>query len=111
MTTGGLDYCDSFTMIEFTDFTDTAKSASRHTTPFTISVLKIRSLKALKFWIEDKLIMREPLLSAAFAHDVLNDYIQLYIAAVAANNDNVELVVGIQLDFVNWDTFVNATGE
>ena len=50
--------------------------------------------------------MNEPLASAGFTPAGLTKYIQLYASAVAANNDNVEFVVGPQLDPNNWDTFV-----
>ena len=53
-------------MIEFIDFTDIAKSVFCHTAPFTINIFKVRSLKALKFGIENKLRMSTPLVSVAF---------------------------------------------
>ena len=49
MTNIGLKYWSVFTMIEFSDFVDIAKSASRHTAPFIVGVLKLKCLKALKF--------------------------------------------------------------
>mmetsp|Transcript_9004 Transcript_9004/g.10534 ORF Transcript_9004/g.10534 Transcript_9004/m.10534 type:complete len:89 (-) Transcript_9004:1524-1790(-) len=85
-------------MIEFIDFVDIAKSASRHTAPFTISVLKLKCLKTLKFWIEDKLRMNKPLAVTVFTLDTLNDCIQLYASAVATKNNNVKFVVGPQFD-------------
>ena len=84
MTNEGLDRWGSFTMIEFTDFVDITKSASRHTAPFTIGFLRFKGLKALKFWIEDKLRMNEPSASVGFTRAVLTEYTKLYASAVSA---------------------------
>ena len=39
-------------------------------TPFTISVLKLRCLIVLKFWIEDKIRMNKPHLASQFKLDI-----------------------------------------
>lgn len=80
-------------MIEFTNFTDIAKSASRHTARFTIGVQQ--SLKALKSWIEDMLRMSKLLVAVDFTSDVLYDYIQLYIAAVATKVATMRLLLDL----------------
>lgn len=59
-------------MIEFTDLIDITKLSSHNTTPFTVGVFKLKCLKALKFWIEDKLRMNKPLASAGLTCNVLN---------------------------------------
>ena len=50
----GLDRWLNFTLLDFDDLNNIAKSASRHTTSFTIGVLKLKCLHDLKFWIEDR---------------------------------------------------------
>ena len=42
-------------MVDFEDFSDIVKAAAkRYPDPFTLSVVKVKALKAFKFWIEDK---------------------------------------------------------
>ena len=79
----GLDCWTSFTLIDFDDLASISKSASRHTTPFTIGVLKLKCLTAVKFWIEDKIRMNETPVVAAFTQDVLTTYIWLYATFTA----------------------------
>ena len=62
----GLDRWTNFTLIGYGDLASIAKSASRHTPPFSIGVLKLKCLTALKFWIEDKIRMNEPRVAAHF---------------------------------------------
>ena len=59
ITTHGLNSWNAYTMIEFEDFAEISKQASRNTPRITIGVIKIKSLKAVKFWIEDKHRMDE----------------------------------------------------
>ena len=98
MTNEGLDRWTNFTMVDFDNLTNIAKQASCYTAPFTVGILKLKCLKALKFWIEDKIRMNERPVANHFTQDVLTNYIRLYAAFVAAIGDNVEFVVGLQLD-------------
>ena len=51
----GLDCWDAFTMVDFEDFSTIAnETAKQYPDPFTIGAVKVKALKALKFWIEDK---------------------------------------------------------
>ena len=111
MSSEGLDCWINFTLIDFVDLANIAKSASRHTTPFTIGVLKLKCLNALKFWIEDKIRMNEPYVAAAFTFNVLTTYIWLYTAFAAAKCDNVEFVNGPQLNVDDWNGFETGTSE
>ena len=53
-TNEGLDSWDALILIDFDDFGDTAKAALQCLVDlFTIGAVKIKALKALKFWIED----------------------------------------------------------
>ena len=45
----GLDSWNAYTMIEFEDFVEISKQASRNNPRITIGVIKIKNLKALKF--------------------------------------------------------------
>ena len=51
----GLSSFDSFCIIQAKDFDMVASRAAKQTPPFTLGVVKIRSLRALKFWIEDQI--------------------------------------------------------
>ena len=94
----GLNYWIAFTMIDFSDFGDIAKQAAQHTTPFTIGIAKIKALKALKLWIEDKGRMNEVMRHGDFTIAVLHEYVQLYAVISDTSTDNVEFVVGPKLD-------------
>ena len=39
----GLDSWTAFTSLDFSDFSDIAKQAPQHTTPFTIDVIKVKA--------------------------------------------------------------------
>ena len=55
ITTHELNSWNAYKMIKFEDFAEISKQqASRNTPRITIGVIKIKSLKAVKFWIEDK---------------------------------------------------------
>ena len=56
----GLDCWTAFSLIGYDDLESVAKNLSRHTVPFSIGVLKLKCLAALKFWTEDKTRMNEP---------------------------------------------------
>ena len=45
----GLDSYDAYTMIEFADIVKISKQASRNNPRITISIIKLKNLKALKF--------------------------------------------------------------
>ena len=111
MTNEGLNCWINFTLIDFKDLANIAKLASCHTTPFTIGVLKLKCLNALKFWIEDKIRINEPHVAGDFTWDVTTVYIQLYAAYVAAKDDNVELVNGHQLNSNDLNYFETDTAE
>ena len=51
----GLSSFDSFCIIQAKNFDMVASRATKHTPPFTLGVVKIRSLRALRFWIEDQI--------------------------------------------------------
>ena len=55
----GLDSWDAYTMIDFADIVEISKQASRQVPQITISIIKLKNLKALKFWIEEKNRMGE----------------------------------------------------
>ena len=107
----GLDRFLSFTMITYDDLANITKNASRHTPPFSIGVLKMKMLTALKFWIEDKIRMNEPHVAGHFTRQVMTDYIKLYAAFVVAQNENAEFVNGPQLDKDDWVNFETGTYE
>ena len=107
----GLDRFLSFTMITYEDLANIAKNASRHTPPFSIGVLRMKILAALKFWIEDKIRMNEPHVANQFTRPVMTDYIKLYAAFVAAQDENAEFVNGPQLDKDDWVNFETETYE
>ena len=107
----GLDLWTCFTLISFYYLASITKSASRHTTPFTIGVLKLKCLTVLKFWIEDKIRMNEAHVAAHFTQNTLTTYIRLYAAFTAAKGDNVEFVNGPQLNKNDWNGFVTGTNE
>ena len=98
-------------MINFTDFSDIAKTATQHTTSFIVDDVKIKALKALKFLIEDKQRMDELKRHGDSNHAVLHKYVQLYTITSAAEKDNVEFVVGPKLYTLDWYTFANGTEE
>ena len=108
--THGLNSWNTYTMIEFEDFAEISKQASRNTPRFTIGVIKIKNLKALKFWIEDKHRMDELPSHADFTPDVLQEYIQLY-AVTSRATENTEFSVGPNLDPADWNSFSNGTEE
>ena len=56
----GLDSWTAFSLIDYNDLPSIAKNTTRHMTPFSIGVLKLKYLAALKFWIKDKTRMNEP---------------------------------------------------
>ena len=101
----GLDRWINFTLIDCDYITIIAKSASRHTVPFTIGVLKLKCLKALKFWVDDKFRMNKTPTHGHFTRAVLQTYICLYASSILKTGDNVEFVVGPQLDVNDWNTF------
>ena len=93
-TNEGLDSWDAFTMIDFDDFGDIAKLVLRRPIDqFTISAVKIKALKALKFWIEDKARMNEPMNAVLFTCPILSEYVRLHAITSVAQKDNVEFVV------------------
>ena len=94
LNTEGLNSWIAFTLIDYDDFSSTAKHASRHIAPFSLGVLKQKRLAALKFWIEDMIRMNEPHTATAFTPQVMMDYIELYIAYVKAKVEPVEFVNG-----------------
>ena len=49
LTTEGLDSWVAFTSIDYADFESISKNSSRHTTPFSLGMLKQKRLAALKF--------------------------------------------------------------
>ena len=107
----GLNCWTTFATIDFSDFGDIAKQTAQHTVPFTIGVVKIIALKALKFWIEDKGRMDEVRRHGSFTTAVLNEYIQLYTVISDTSTNSVEFVVRTKLDPMDWDTFANGTEE
>ena len=89
----GLVDWDTFTMLESEDFTGIAsRAAKRATNPFTIGAMKIKYLKALKFWIEDINRMNEIHDSALFTHDVLKAHVHLL--SLQSTRDQVEFTIG-----------------
>ena len=103
----GLDRFLSFTMISYEDLAHIAKNATRHIPPFSIGVLKMKMLTALKFWIEDKIRMNEPHVAGHFTRQVMTEYVKLYAAFVANKVENAEFVNGPQLDKDDWVNFEN----
>ena len=108
----GLNSWVAFTSIDYDDFAQISKNASRHTAPFSIGVLKQKRLTALKFWIEDLIRMDElPHTAARFTPLVMAEYIKLYDAFVRAKDASVEFVNGPQFDPNDWVVFETGTGE
>ena len=97
-------------MIEFDDFAEISKQASRNIPRITIGAIKIKSLKALKFWIEYKHRMGELPSHTDFTPDVLLEYIQLY-AVTSRATENTEFSVGPNLNQTDWNSFSNGTEE
>ena len=111
LNTESLDSLAAFEAIDYDDFGSISKSASRHTPPFSLGVLKQKRLLALKFWIEDKARMSEVPAAADFTAQVLAEYIELYDAFVKAKVASVEFVNGPQFDIENWVVFETGTEE
>ena len=107
----GLDRFLSFTMISYEDLANIAKTASRHTPAFSIGVLKMKMLTALKFWIEDKIRMNGPHVAGQFTCQVMTEYVSLYTAFVANKIEDAEFVNGPQLDKDDWVNFETGTYE
>ena len=108
----GLNSWTAFTSIDYDDFAQVSKNASRHTTPFSIGVLKQKRLTALKFWIEDVIRMNElPHTAAGFTPQVMAEYIELYDAFVRAKDASVEFVNGPQFNPDEWVVFETGTEE
>ena len=105
----GLDRFLSFTMISYEDLAHIAKMHLVNNLPpppaFSIGVLKIKMLTALKFWIEDKIRMNEPHVAGHFTRQVMTNYIKLYAAFVANKVENAKYVNGPQLDKDDWVNF------
>ena len=108
----GLNSWTAFTSIDYDDFAQISKNASRHTAPFSIGVLKQKRLTALKFWIEDVIRMNElPHTAAGFTPQVMAEYIELYDAFVRAKDASVEFVNGPQFNPDEWVVFETGTEE
>ena len=111
-TTEGLASWVAFTLIDYADFVSISKNASRHTTPFSLGVLKQKCLAVLKFWIEDVIrINKLPHTAAAFTPQILTEYIKSYATYVKAKVESVEFVNGSQFDPDTWVDFETGTGE
>ena len=80
----GLDSWNAYTMIDFADIVEISKQASRNNPRITIGIIKLKNLKALKFWIEDKNRMAEIPVHTDFTPAVLLEYIQLYAVTSGA---------------------------
>ena len=52
ITTEGLDCWTAYNMIDFADFGGIAKPAIQYTTPFTVSVVKLKALKLSSFGLK-----------------------------------------------------------
>ena len=111
MGNAGIYRWTAFTLIGYDDLASIAKNASCHNVPFSIGVLKLKCLTALKFWTEDKIRMNENHAPAQFTRAVITTYIKLYAAFVTANDDNVEFVNGPQLNKEDWVGFESGTNE
>ena len=106
----GLDSWDAYTMIDFADIVEISKQASRHNPRIPIGIIKLKNLKALKFWIEDKNRMAEIPVHTDFTPAVLLEYIQLY-AVTSGATDHTEFSIGPKLDPTDWHSFSNGTEE
>ena len=102
----GLDCWTVFTLIDFDDLATIVDF-----TPFTISVLKLRCLTALKFWIEDKIRMNKPHIAAQFTQDTITTYTWLYEVFVAARDNNSKIVHESQFNLDDWSGFEIGTIE
>ena len=112
LTSKGLNSWVAFTSIDYDDFTQISKNASRNTPSFSIGVLKQKRLSALKFWIEDMIRMNElPHAAARFTPQVMAEYIELYDAFVRAKDSSIEFVNGPQFDANDWVVFETGTEE
>lgn len=68
-----------------------SKQASRNNPRITIGIIKLKNLKALKFWIEDKNQMGEVPTHTDFTSNVLLEYIQLY-AVTSGATEHTEFI-------------------
>ena len=106
----GLDSWNAYTMIQCEDFVKISKQASRNNPRITIGIIKLKNLKALKFWIEDKNRMAEIPVHTDFTPAVLLEYIQLY-AVTSGATEHTEFSVGPNLNPTDWHSFSNGTEE
>ena len=105
----GFDRWTAFSLINYDDVLSIAKNATRHTAPFSIGVLKLKCLTALKFWIENKTKMNELHVTAQFIRATMTVCINLYLAYVTVKDDNIKFVDGPQLDKEDWVGFETRT--
>ena len=71
----GLDHWTAFTLIGHDDLASIAKIALCHNTSFSIGVLKLNCLAALKFWITDKIRMKKNHVTTQYTYTPITMYI------------------------------------
>ena len=81
-----LDRWTAFSLIGYDDLPSIAKNTPRHTAPFSIGVLELKCLAAMKFWIEDKTRINEPHVTAQFTCATMTVYMKLYSAYVTLSS-------------------------
>lgn len=90
----GLDCWDAFTMVVFEDFGDIAKTAAKWSAdPFTISVVKLKALKALIFLIEYKQQINKTVQHELFTQPILSEYVRLPAITTAVEKNIIEFIV------------------
>ena len=104
----GLLAFDSFCIIQAKDFDMVASRAAKHTPPFTLGVVKIRSLRALKFWIEDQIRFDA---TATIRHLQFNTATLKEYVLIGDNEeqDENEIAIGPILDPLDWEAFDTGT--
>ena len=83
-----------------------ASRAANHTPPFTLGVVKIRSLRALKFWIEDQIRFDATIRHLQFNLPTLKEYV---LIGDNEEQDEKEIAIGPILDPLDWEAFDTGT--
>ena len=102
----GLSAFDSFCIIQAKDFNMMASRAAKHTPPFTLGVVKIWSLWALKFWIKDQIRFDAIIRHLQFTLPTLKEYV---LMGDNEEQDEKEIAIGPILDRLDWEAFDTGT--